>query len=86
MLDRCCANDAWRGLYPRLRVKHEFSNNSDHIPLVVVLQNNLRPSWRKRKGVKPFRFETLWLHNEECKEIIQSNWSSQFGDGFVASR
>ncbi|KAI5667696.1 hypothetical protein M9H77_17549 [Catharanthus roseus] len=37
---------------------------------------------RKRKGQRPFRFEMLWMHDEECKEKVIEAWPSNDYNGF----
>lgn len=56
-LDRVAA-EGWRDLLLRALAVHGNSNYFDNVPLMVKLEG--QPEWeRKRKGPKPFRFETL---------------------------
>ena len=50
-LDRCFANVEWCMIYPCTSVFHLPMLNSDHAPILTLLDSH------KRNTIKPFRFE-----------------------------
>jgi len=52
-------------------VQHRSTTSSDHCSLVL----HLYPIARNRRKKPCFRFETMWLRNAKCKEIIELAWS-----------
>ncbi|XP_075665154.1 uncharacterized protein LOC142634775 [Castanea sativa] len=65
------ANPEWKGLFPRARVQHRSTAASDHCSL--VLHSN--PTARNKREKPYFRFETMWVRDAKCKEIIELAWS-----------
>ncbi|CAN1321407.1 hypothetical protein LINPERPRIM_LOCUS32024 [Linum perenne] len=66
-LDRALANGEWRLQFDRAMTFHESRIGSDHRPIRINLygiRNNSKP---------PFRFDSNWLANAECKSIILAN-------------
>jgi hypothetical protein len=45
--------------------------SSDHKPISLVLVDD------EKYGSLPFRFNPLWLHNEEVLELIKKVWSNK---------
>ena len=50
-------------------VKHLARINSDHCPLLLSLDS---PPFRN--GVKPFRFQPIWLSQEEFPSVVREVW------------
>lgn len=69
-LDRCVATLDWIGLFPKAIVKHDSVANSNHIPIWLDIEGGRVLS----KGNKLFRFETMWLDDNACKEIVDDVW------------
>lgn len=71
-LDRGFANKDWIDLFPSAVVQvHEIST-SDHKP--IFLQLNRRVYMPKERR---FRFENLWIRENECRNIIQECWNKR---------
>ncbi|KAM3692992.1 hypothetical protein ACJW31_08G131500 [Castanea mollissima] len=67
-IDRACANQAWRDLFPRSRVIHLSSSYSDHIPILLAIQATSKVY--KKKNV-PRKFEEKWASHPKCRQIIE---------------
>lgn len=68
-LDRCFVNETWQSLLLNECVLHGTVAYSDHVPIwlkVLGRGGNSRKRPR-RKCLKPFRFETYWMHDEEFR-------------------
>lgn len=73
-LDRACANPGWRTLFHSAKVENIPLRHSDHDAIFILLHTNLSDPnhWvRKRR----FRFEAMWLKEQDCKEVINQFWS-----------
>ena len=68
-LDRVWANSSWKVAFPEALVKHLARNNSDHCPLLLSLD-----SPHVSNGVKPFRFQPIWLSHEEFPSVVREAW------------
>lgn len=68
-LDRGLATSEWCNLFPLAEVIiHELST-SDHLPLCLQLNKQVYMPRSKR-----FRFENMWIQENECRNIIQNCW------------
>lgn len=54
-----------------------MSGHSDYVPLWLKLKERTKNGKRKRKGKNSFRFETLWLHDLECREKVEGAWQER---------
>ena len=70
-LDRTLAIDDWRSHFQNTRVHHLFYSTSDHCALLISDTMFVQPS-KKRQ----FHFEAMWIHKEDCKDIIRNAWSA----------
>ncbi|KAH7863578.1 hypothetical protein Vadar_019378 [Vaccinium darrowii] len=70
-IDIVFANSKWCELYDQAMVFVEAAISSDHNPL---LQNTVVPL---TKVGKPFRFESFWVTEEDCKVVIDRAWSKK---------
>ena len=77
-IDRACANQAWRDLFPRSQVIHLSASYSDHIPIMLTIQAN---SEEKRKKKFPRRFEEKWASHLECRQVIEGAWRQRVEGG-----
>ncbi|PON68312.1 Endonuclease/exonuclease/phosphatase, partial [Parasponia andersonii] len=72
-LDHFLANKEWSTLFPRLKVSHLDFGGSNHWAVLADLEANLEGMYLKQRR-KLFRFKPWWLRDEECMEIILSEW------------
>uniref|UniRef100_A0A803MS51 Endonuclease/exonuclease/phosphatase domain-containing protein n=1 Tax=Chenopodium quinoa TaxID=63459 RepID=A0A803MS51_CHEQI len=72
-LDRYLANHEWRDLFPSSFVSHLTKRKSDHLPILLCIKEALHTS-KKKKKKKMYRFEAMWLRDENCAEIVSDAW------------
>lgn len=77
-LDRAVVNDNWLQLWPEAHVLHGCHIGSDHRPLTVELYPHLT------KRARPFRFESYWVEDDECGQIIHDGWEKKISGGPAA--
>ena len=70
-LDRAMATPGWMNLFPEAKLYHLSSSVSDHNPLVLHL---VRKKNRNKKPKKTFRFESMWLRDQRCEELVKAAW------------
>ena len=75
-LDRALATTEWFSNFAHAKLHHLSTTASDHC--ILVLRWNQREQ-RRNKGVKPFRFEAMWLRDPRCAEVVSDAW--EFGLG-----
>ena len=75
-LDRALANDRWRRMFPYATVTHEIVSYSDHNPVLLALNDKRKFATTHGKKKRLFRFETLWVQEAECGDIVEQNWKS----------
>lgn len=75
-LDRMLANDEWCDLFPSWEVLHLPRYRSDHAPL--LLKTGINDSFQR--GQKMFKFEAMWLSQEECGKVVEEAWSGSCGE------
>ena len=69
-LDRALGSSDWPVLFPRASLHHLSSSVSDHSPLSLHLK-----SWPCKRGKRRlFRFESMWLKDARCEEIVKEAW------------
>ena len=71
-LDRFIATPAVKTMFPSLKVQHLSFFGSDH--RAIFLDMEPRPRQR-RKGPRIQRFEQVWLRDDDCDNILASNWN-----------
>ncbi|KAF7154153.1 hypothetical protein RHSIM_Rhsim01G0092300 [Rhododendron simsii] len=71
-IDMAFANSQWREMHDKALVFVEAAIGSDHNPLA------LNTSVPLNKVVKPFRFESFWTMEEQCKSIISEAWLQEY--------
>ncbi|KAL0011877.1 hypothetical protein SO802_006985, partial [Lithocarpus litseifolius] len=69
-LDRALETPEWMNLFPEAKLFHLSSSVSDHSPLALRMVQK----WRKRKHWKTFRFESMWLRDQRCEEVVKKAW------------
>nr|POE64445.1 hypothetical protein CFP56_35004 [Quercus suber] len=70
-LDRALATFDWVNLFPMARLHHLTSLASDHSPLVLHFVGKTNA----KKPKKLFRFESMWLKEPRCEEVVMEAWS-----------
>ncbi|KAF7133357.1 hypothetical protein RHSIM_Rhsim09G0070000 [Rhododendron simsii] len=70
-IDMAFANSKWRELHEQAMVFVEAAVGSDHNPLI------LNTSVPLDKVGKPFKFESFWVTDEECKEVVTRAWNQE---------
>lgn len=70
-IDMAFANFKWREIYDKAMVFVEPAIGSDHNPLVLNTDVPLN------KVGKPFKFESYWVTEDGCKEVIVDSWRTQ---------
>ncbi|KAG5517160.1 hypothetical protein RHGRI_037799 [Rhododendron griersonianum] len=63
-IDMAFANADWREMHEHAMVLVEAAIGSDHNPLIL----NTTPT--PNKVGKPFKFESFWVTDEECKRVV----------------
>ncbi|KAG5537913.1 hypothetical protein RHGRI_025114 [Rhododendron griersonianum] len=67
-IDMAFANADWREMHEHAMVLVEAAIGSDHNPLIL----NTTPT--PNKVGKPFKFESFWVTDEECKRVVSDSW------------
>ncbi|KAL8101394.1 hypothetical protein AgCh_033322 [Apium graveolens] len=75
-LDRVLCSSSWLALYPNIRVEHLVRYKSDHSALLVRFT---LPARQKRKRTR-FKFETCWLLDKSCEEVVKRAWDRTTGE------
>lgn len=68
-IDLAFANARWREEFDTAMVLAEVAVGSDHNPLLLNTDLSLN------KVKKPFKFESFWTTEENCKQIVTSSWA-----------
>ena len=76
-LDRGVAISSWIQMFPSTQVHHISGSLLDHFPLWICTDDENARFYRKRR---PFRFEVVWMKDEQCEGVIKHTWGSQSVD------
>ena len=68
-LDRMVFNSSWLTAFAGSSVQQLHRATSDHNPLLLKANLSLNSSPR------PFRFQKIWLHRKEFKNVVFSSWN-----------
>lgn len=74
-LDRFCTTVSWHNLFHDANVTHLKFGKYDHIH-VLLEANLINLKWYFR----PFRFDEMWTHHENCEEVIRRAWNVDIAD------
>lgn len=77
-LDRGLATQSWRNIFPHSEIQVLDVSTSDHLPLFLQLNKKLYVPRGKR-----FRFENMWIKEEECYNLVESSWNRMEGRDIV---
>ncbi|PON64499.1 LOW QUALITY PROTEIN: hypothetical protein PanWU01x14_123760 [Parasponia andersonii] len=75
-IDRYICNESWRTLFPLAAVENLDFYKSNNRLILLTLMEKLENSDRHDR---PFRFESSWVNENDCMEIVNYHWGS-FGD------
>ncbi|KAH7834739.1 hypothetical protein Vadar_019130 [Vaccinium darrowii] len=70
-IDMAFANSKWQELYDKALVFVEPAIGSDHNPLILNTEVPLQ------KVGQHFKFESFWVTEDGCKEVIVDSWNRQ---------
>ena len=70
-IDRGFATKEWINLFPGARLYHLASSASDHCCLMLRFNQKVQ----RRKPKKMFRFESMWLKDKKCGDIVNEVWT-----------
>jgi exonuclease III len=76
-LDRMMASSSWIEEFVGAVVTHLAVQKSDHCPLILDIPDGLRVQRRK----KIFRFEAMWVKDEQCRGVVEQAWGDVVGEG-----
>lgn len=68
-LDRAIASTDWSDMYTQAKVLNILATTSDHSALFLELKG--RPM---RTVGRKFKFESAWLLDPQCREIVEASW------------
>ena len=70
-LDRALTTTDWVNLFPMARLHRLTSLATDHSPLVLCFVGKTNA----KKPKKLFKFESMWLKELRCEEVVMEAWS-----------
>ncbi|XP_062028542.1 uncharacterized protein LOC133744454 [Rosa rugosa] len=73
-LDRVCVNTNFINTFSDTKLENLPIIGSDHGPIFLTVGTE-----RKRK-IRPFRFEAMWLSHEDFKPLVNSIWTQQLNN------
>lgn len=73
-LDRGLSTQEWRNLFSNAEVKPLDVAPSDHLPIYLHLNKKVYVPKNKR-----FRFESTWIKEAECLNLVKSCWETAEG-------
>jgi hypothetical protein len=76
-LDRIFASTSWITAFNGAVVTHLAVQKSDHCPLLLSIPGD--PPVSKKKKI--FRFEAMWIRDEQCKGVIEHAWHDAVFEG-----
>lgn len=79
-LDRFLCTSSWFDLFSNYTVEHLLRYKFDHVPIITraKVESGNR---RKQRG---FRFETCWLLDEGCEDVVRQAWEGSNGEGVIS--
>ncbi|OMO75565.1 Endonuclease/exonuclease/phosphatase [Corchorus olitorius] len=70
-LDRVLVNASWLEIYPKTQIFNKPIVGSDHSPILMD------SCFSERKSLREFKFELMWMENEECGSVIKEGWEAE---------
>lgn len=69
-LDRAVATTDWCSMFNDASVRNILTLTSDHSAIFLNPDKQL-----VRRGGRRFKFESAWLVDENCKQVVEHSWS-----------
>ena len=69
-------NSDWAIKFPLAKLLHKSSSTSDHSPLILQMVAKKK----RAKSKRCFRFESMWLKDSKCGEIVTEAWNEGLVD------
>ncbi|KAK9026201.1 hypothetical protein V6N11_039046 [Hibiscus sabdariffa] len=70
-LDRVVSSMEWNFLFPKAISIIDIAIASDHSPIILLTNGVVK------KAKKDFKFESRWLLEEECSQVIKEEWENR---------
>ena len=71
-MDLALVSTNWSSMFPRVRLYNMANCSSDHnMPILKALPLSSRNKRRQRL----FRFEAMWIKEEECDGVVKEAWA-----------
>ncbi|XP_074298496.1 uncharacterized protein LOC141629381 [Silene latifolia] len=70
-IDRAMVTEEWADRFPYAKLHHLEPGWSNHVPIMVRLDSR-KAEGERGKGI--FRFEQMWVGEEECEDTIRLAW------------
>ena len=70
-LDRALVSTNWAAAFPVVRLFPVATSISDYSILVLKESSSTR---KQRKRSKVWWFESMWLEDERCKDVVHEAW------------
>ena len=70
-LDKALVSLEWKTMFPKVRLFHVATSASNHSMLVLKTP---RTGQRAPQRSKLFRFKSMWLRDEQCKDVVNDAW------------
>ena len=70
-LDWALVSTNWASLFPQVRLYNVATCSSDHNMLILKA---LLPKSRNKRRQRLFRFEAMWIKEEECDGVVKEAW------------
>ncbi|XP_019184178.1 PREDICTED: uncharacterized protein LOC109179063 [Ipomoea nil] len=77
-LDRAVATTEWCAMFSEAIVRNLITINSDHSAIILDLV--VRPI---RQVIRRFKFESGWLLDGECRQVVEQSWAMTRGRTFM---
>ncbi|XP_030959092.1 uncharacterized protein LOC115981043 [Quercus lobata] len=77
-LDRDLASTNWSVMFPNMGLHHVVAFTSDHCMLVLKAHHDKQ---QRTQRMKLFKFESMWLRDKGCKEIVTEAWDKALNMG-----
>ena len=78
--DKSLAMNNWFDLFPFSYEKHLIVSTLDHVPLLLHINDQTKSLSKIRR---PFRFENMWVADEDCQRVVSKCWNGSTFGNFV---
>ncbi|KAL5741779.1 hypothetical protein ACOSP7_028511 [Xanthoceras sorbifolium] len=75
-LDRAVCNLYWRNLFLNSLISHLDYWRSDHMPILINIDDGHSSRMRPARGGRHFLFEECWSSDHACEQIVACAWST----------